>query len=372
MTAFESSRNDTWGNDRAIAITATEMLGAIEGPVADRIQRNVAPALNGTPTATTGWYQIDSLSSWGTKFFPYASTWSDPTTNDSCGNNGVTEGLLPLATGEVTAGTACSARWTSATVAMASGTGTFTATTGCAVDNTTTGSPMLCKFKYTGTMVVQVIATAANVAMGFRIPPTAADITTTPAASKPTSATPKTPSVTSITPVIVAASGNGQVSLQVTMASRNASSNAKIYIPNPSDSFLLKTNTVSNPDLAWFLNNQWQRYTYYAISPAVTANPSGVCTSSTVTNCLTLTNAEAGTGNLNDKRLVLILSGRALAAKSQPSASLDAYFELQNDQTSTPGDRTFQRDTISATFNDRPAACPFQRQTSGTANVLCN
>jgi hypothetical protein len=135
---------------------------------------------------------------------------------------------------------------------------------------------------------------------------------------------------------------------------------------------LINSSTGSNPDLAWFINNQWYRYTYYAISPALTANPSGTCTSTNVTNCLTLTNAESGSGNINDKRIVLVFSGRPLSGKSQPSSLLSDYFELQNDQTASAGDRTFQRDTISTTFNDRPAVCPYQRQTTGAANILCD
>jgi hypothetical protein len=156
------------------------------------------------------------------------------------------------------------------------------------------------------------------------------------------------------------------------MTVKSGTSPITVKIPHPSNSFLLKTDTGSNPDLAWFINNQWQRYTYYAISPAVSANPSGTCTSVNVTNCLTLTNAVTGTGNVNDKRIALILSGRALTGKTQPSSNLSDYFEAQNDQTSTPGDRIFQRGTISTTFNDRAAVCPFQLQTTGTASVLCN
>ena len=358
LAAFVSSRNDTWGNDRVISITAAEMLSAIEGAVADRIQRTVAPALNGgSSTPTTDWYQSKSSSEWGINFFPFASTWSDPTTNGSCGSYGVTEGLLPLASGEVTSGTGCSARWTSASVSSVSA----GFTPGSCTANATI---MTCTFTYTGSTVVSVLATAANIAMGFRTRPTKNDITFTASVI----------SVTSPTTAIVAASGDGQLAFQAT--TNGASGTGTISIPHPADSFLLKTTgtgaSTANPNLFWFITNQWQRYTYYAISPAVSANPSGVCTSANVTDCLTLTNAEAGTGNTNDKRLVLILSGRPLAGKSQPTANLNDYFELQNDQTTAPGDRTFQRDRISTTFNDRPAVCPFQRQTTGTANVICN
>ena len=358
MTAFESSRNDTWGNDRVIAITSSEMLSAIEGAVADRIQRKVAPVLNGSPSLSYGWYQINSLSEWGSKFLPFASSWTAPTTNDACGSYNGTEGLLPLATGNVAVGASCSSRWTSGTVTQLSGGGSFTFSS-CAANLAANPTAMKCSFTYSGSPVLLVTVTAPNIAMGLRTAPTADLITFKPLTPGGT--------VTSRTPSIIPASGSGQLVLQVTMANQASSGAAWINIPYPSDSILL-----TDPDLTWFINNQWNRYTYYALSPAVSANPSGTCTTADVTNCLTLSNAETGTGNINDKRLVLILSGRPLAGKTQPSANLDSYFELQNDQTTTPGDRTFQRGTISTSFNDRPAACPFQRQTSGTAVVLCN
>ena len=172
LTAFVSSRNDTWGNDRAVAITATEMLIAIEGAVADRIQRVVAPALNGA-SASAGWYQKNSSDEWGVNFFPYASAWNNPTTNDSCGDYGVTEGLLPLASGDVAAGTGCSARWTSGTVTMVSG------TFGSSVDSyvCTPGSALMtCVIGYTNKPTIEIATTAPNIAMGFRTRPTADEI----------------------------------------------------------------------------------------------------------------------------------------------------------------------------------------------------
>ncbi len=357
MADFVSSRNDSWGNDRVVTITATEMLKAIEGAVADRIQRNVTPALNGT-AASTGWYQKNSYDEWGAYFFPYASSWSHPTSNDSCGTYGVTEGLLPLASGDVASGPGCSARWTSATVAKVSGNASNTLDSYTCTPGT---AQMTCVVNYTRRPGIQVIATAPNIAMGFRTRPAVGDITFTPLSSNSVSTGPSG--------AIVTANGNGTITFRMSLVNRASGGTITIFIPNPADSFLINTSTGSNPDLAWFINNQWQRYTYYAISPAVTANPSGTCTSGNVTDCLTLTNAEAGTGNVNDKRVALVLSGRPLTGKTQPSSSMSDYFEAQNTST---GDRNFQRDTISTTFNDRPSVCPFQRQTTGSANVLCN
>ena len=264
-----------------------------------------------------------------------------------------------MASGDVTTGTGCSARWTNATVTKVSGDALNT------LDSytcTPSATKMTCVVNYTKKPGIEIIVTAPNIAMGFRTRPTADEITFTSGnsvSSGPSGA-------------IVSATGNGTITFQMSLVNIDAGGSITINIPNPADSFLLKTSTTANPDLAWFINNQWNRYTYYAVSPAVTANPSGTCTSADVTNCLTLTNAETGSGNINDKRIALVLSGRPLSGKTQPSANLSDYFEAQNDQTSTSGDRTFERATISTTFNDRPSVCPFQRQTTGSANVLCN
>jgi len=370
MTALVSSRDDTWGNDRAVAITATEMHKAIEGAVGDRIQRKVAPALNGTE-ASTGWYQKDSSGEWGAQFFPYASTWTDPTTNGYCGSYGVTEGLLPIATGSVTAGTNCSARWVdnspNCTVSVVSDPGANYSFTSCAHDSNT--GKMRARFRYRNALVIDITLNASNIAMGFRTAPTSSDVTFSPVVSTPSNAIPLTSSVTSWTqPSIVTATGGGKLTFRVAMAKRSSNTNASVWIPHPSDSYLINTSTTSNADLAWFVNNEWNRYTYYAVSPALTVNPSGTCTSADVTNCLTLTNAEAGTGNTNDKRIVLILSGRPLSGQTSPLDTLGKFFESDN---ASSGDRTFKRDTISSTFNDRPSVCPYQ-QATGSATVLCN
>ena len=62
-----------WTNDRVLAITAAEWAQAIAGSVADRLQRQVAPALED--------WRLNISPGWGASFLPYASGFSDPTTN---------------------------------------------------------------------------------------------------------------------------------------------------------------------------------------------------------------------------------------------------------------------------------------------------
>ena len=116
--------------------------------------------------------------------------------------------------------------------------------------------------------------------------------------------------------------------------------------------------------MAWFVDNNWARYAYYAVTPAGTAG-GPACTPGT--DCLTVNGLPAGTGNANDKRVVLALMGRAVGAQVQPSNSPTDYLESMTSAT------VFNQDRITSTFNDRLAACPFQyTPLSGTPVSVCN
>jgi hypothetical protein len=127
----------------------------------------------------------------------------------------------------------------------------------------------------------------------------------------------------------------------------------------------------SDPRLTWFWSNQWQRYTLYAIAPGAAASPSPAnsCTSAGDPGCLTVNALPASTGSTNDKRLVLVLSGRPVGAQTQPSGSVTNYFEAQN----ASADLIYETGTVDADFNDRVAACPFKHQNHLGADVtICN
>jgi hypothetical protein len=125
---------------------------------------------------------------------------------------------------------------------------------------------------------------------------------------------------------------------------------------------------LSDPRYTWFWNNKWHEYTYYAIAP--TAMPPGNASCTPGTNCLTVFGLPAVTGATNDKRLALVLSGRPISGQTQPSGARGDYFELEN---RTTGDREYQASTISTTFNDRVAVCPFSYpKQSGPALTICN
>jgi hypothetical protein len=79
--------------------------------------------------------------------------------------------------------------------------------------------------------------------------------------------------------------------------------------------------------IRWFLLNNWDRYTYYAISTAALVGATATCNIPGAPACITVNGLAAGTGNANDKRFVLALMGRKLASQTQPSASPAQYHD---------------------------------------------
>jgi hypothetical protein len=128
----------------------------------------------------------------------------------------------------------------------------------------------------------------------------------------------------------------------------------------------------TDPRVTWFVNNNWHRYTWYAVSPDATANNSAWadrCDAPGDPGCLWVNNLAAAHGNTNDKQLVLVLSGLPLGTQSTPSADLTQYFEAQNASLGV----VYQVGTTSTTFNDRVAMCPFKHvDHSNNDVVLCN
>lgn len=349
-----------WSNDRAIAITAGELMNAISGAVADRLQRQVLPALwrwDADEQAARG-------KSWGTThglpYLPYAATFSDPTANSYCGTAGTgaarREGLPPIAS---TASAGCSSAWIIGTLSE-----TRLDPFGCSLDAIT--QEVVCQ----GTRQpgagprATIRLTAQHVAEGFRGTIRASDIIVSHGG---------TPTIDSMS----ISSGSGTASTRIKVDWPNSvpyPAIVTVRIPNLSDAAVL-----SDPRLTWFLANEWHRYTYYAVSRGETVNNTNTCTSSGDTDCIQVRGLPTSTGIYWNKRLVLVLSGMPLSGQSRPSGNLSDYFEEQNQ---TSGDRIYRADLKVANpsalapphpaFNDRAAACPFQQTTDSGTAVICN
>ena len=361
-----------WSNDRTISITAAEVMAAIAGPVADRLQRQVAPAIS-------GWNSLEPLVArqWATPYLPFASTFSDPATHSYvCGDAGVREGLLPL---EFTS--SCDTRWTGS-VSLLSG----LISMGCSQQ----ASYLSCQFlNLLGIppFSARITATGAGVANSFRSAIASSDLTITGGGSASTFSL-------ALSDVTAAATAT----IDVAWPPALAIGLVEVQIP-----YLANAAVLTDSRLTWFKNNNWERYTYYSVAPSATANSSAPCAAAGDAGCIEIRGLPDSTGNYWNKRLALALVGPALSGQSRActdildasgAAAPDGIPDCQQlvnyleDENKSTGDRIFRADFMVANlsvpvppaptppfppFNDRIAACPFQQtmQGGGTTSI-CN
>jgi hypothetical protein len=340
VPAYINFGNSTTRNDRVLEITKEEWADAIAGPVADRIQREVA--------AVMGDFRRNvSDASWERRFLPFASTFTAPSANDLCGDSNIYAGMPPSA-----ASSTCDTNWTNGNSPGLPGLLTFGSCTPGATE-------MLCSFTAVLPGIVRPIFTADAPRIGhtFRsFDPTNVQY------ERNGSGVWQTPTLRNYNASIDAA-GKATIQIEIEFELLAVKEPIRIRIPNPAD--VLRTNIRS----AWFVGNAWDRFTYYAITPAATVNPGGsTCIpTGTITDCLTVTGMPAPA---NNKRLVLTLMGRPIPPADGTTANPADYMELQN---ASPTDRVFETQPVTATFNDRIATCPFSyTDAGGTVVTTCN
>jgi hypothetical protein len=340
LGSYTIAGQGAWGNDRTISITAAEVMDAISAAVAERIQRQVAPALNEWRTTTSG-------ALWGRSYLPYASTFTNPLANDYCGNSPQNEGLLPVAR---SASSTCT-QWTNGNVSNL--------LLLLLAPNCTSGATqMTCTFSgfslVAGLFKARVTA-QAPIGLAFRSPITLADISVTPAGSTVDNLT--------FTPDYA----NGRVTVSFDVSSNLLAwslQNFQVRFANLPDAAVLSDARVS-----WFLQNNWHQYTYYGISTAAMINPpvGASCPAGGGAQCLTVTGLPSG-NTADNKTLVLTYMGRPLPTQSQPNANPNQYLEAHTAATTTYAAKSVNR----IDNNDRIAACPFVVQPSSGQVALCN
>ena len=364
-------------NDQAVYITAKEILNAMQGPLAERLQRTVAPLLS----------EYSDL--WpSSNFLPYAFSFTvapeTVTMAQLCGPSATTvppqatEGMLPLAQN---AG-GCVSTWTSPSV---SGSGS-----GSCGPATPPSTDVRCTFNYyqlsglgalllgggAATADVTIEATAPHAAASFRQPLKPSDISVPPGyVVQAATFTPQTDGDAKLSLVIritgtqlcdnfllgvvcnllpgLLASPVGPVAVQfpqlansVTLQGTKLSNSVLTAQPPPYD-FL---NPAAGAANYWFMKNEWYRYTYYAVAPGTSAAQTG--------GNLTVTSFPSAYGNNNDKRFVLALVGPPVSGQTRPSTAVAQYMEGANAATgASPRQFAYQVFTVSG--NDRIATCPF-------------
>jgi len=327
-----------WTNDRVIAITAAEWAQAIAGPVADRLQRQAAPALN-------DWRTTESVANWGTSFLPYASTFSKQTANDLCGDFNVREGILPTAG----SGSTSCASWTGGSVNALSGSISFAS---CG----TSGANYQCNFNvnfWFSPTTVRIRATAPNVGQSFRAPIAPADITNSSWGSVVGG---------SFSLALSSSNGNASLDFQMTFPWW-ASGWTTVTFPQLPDAAIL-----SDSRFSWFATSQWSRDTYYALAPGAKLGAASPCSGPGNPYCLTLNGMPASNGSASDKTLILTLLGpNAVGSETQPSDNPANYLESH-----ASGSSIYTAQTVTSAFNDRLAACPFQQMPDSGPIAICN
>ena len=371
-------------NDQAVYITAKEILNAMQGPLAERLQRTVAPLLSEYSTLWPGG-----------NFLPYAFSFTVApeavTTAQLCGPAATTappqatEGLLPLAPN---AG-GCISTWGNYSVS-GSGSGS------CGPATTPPLTDVQCTFNYyqlsglgallfgggATTADVTIQATAPHAAASFRQPLKPSDVQHPGTAVQSVTFTPQTDGDAKLAIVIritgtqlcdnlllglvcnllpgVWASAVGPVSVRFPQLANSVAlqgtklSPAVVATQAPPYDLL---NPAAGAPNYWFMQNEWYRYTYYAVAPGTSAAQSG--------GNLTVQLFPTAYGNNNDKRFVLALVGPPVAGQTRPSTAIAQYMEGANAATGPPRQFAYQVFTVSG--NDRIATCPF-----GPGSSVCD
>jgi hypothetical protein len=344
---FATTGPTTSFNDQVVRITVADVMPGIEAAIASRVEREIVPLLRGV-YATNSWGTNVSA---GNPVYPFAAPFADPAltasyqgSSASCAG-GVCKGLLPVmfsnAPGTSTpctpsAGSPCDptfVRWVSPPAPV------FTRTGGAALGSPApTCSVLAASVDCTITADVPLLgggtsmsftlaATSSNVGMAMRKFDTTVPMTGIDPAGRAVSA-------------LMAADGSARVTLSgsIPIGGGNLISsllctllgltcyqmNISMPIAVLADHPVLNS---TDPVTGWFMRNEWYRVLYYAAAQTTTptALPTApACTPGT--NCVTVSNLTPA----NNKRAILILTGRSINGTARPSGTLANYLEFGN------------------------------------------
>jgi hypothetical protein len=337
-----SAPNNNGFNDQVLPVTASDLMPSLEAAIADRIQRQIVPALR-TVYTNSGYSGIPSSS----PLYPYPVPFSNPGTSNYKGNatlcqsppdpNYPCQGLLPV-------------NQASSMVAYQSTPGNAVETQGygyivsqsCSWEST--NNVRLCQgvyHEYTSQpwrpIVLQMTATFTNVAMGLR----AIDSSRFQAYARDDSGSPPwSPVATNAPSATMNSDGSVTVRVSATMPNIDAMSwdtqaefQLRLERAIIADHPLV---TSTDATYGWFTRNQWQRLLYYAVAQKNTAYSlsSFGCNN---TNCLRFNEGLNCTGGQEwcNIRALLVLGGASLSNASRPNGNLADYIEYQNENGGT-------------------------------------
>jgi hypothetical protein len=375
-TNFVTRRPGASFNDQVVAITAAELLPALEAVIANRIEREVVPALKGVYASSTWATNLSAAN----PMYPYPAPFANPGAtasyqggSASCAAN-LCRGLFPVifanqpadplpnppALCTPAAGSPCDpmfVRWTSGTIEVKSvdvggqnyvpgnniagnGLNWAATVTNCPVSNVNGSTQLTCTAYVPGqsgqaatNVIYEVKGTALNVGMALR------SFEPAPIIAGVTLQTPPTPTVAMNNLGSALTTFRGRTSAPTSSPtapvsqcglSGNTSGIVCRQVPiNVPLEPLFPDHALANSrdaSLGWFVRNEWYRVMYYAVAQGDTANSLPTAPACAPPNCITVANVTPA----GRQRAILILAGRSVNGAPRPSAALGDYLEFGN------------------------------------------
>ena len=353
--AFRSSVVDNAANpvfnDHVVALSAAELLPALEAAIAKRIERDIVPPLKRV-YATAGW----GLSS-ANPVFPFAAPFADPGTSSFQGAAGTFQGLLPFNQTQGCSGPRClpalvGYAGTPAPAVEVMGHGRLEAQS-CAWEDP---DVRRCEGEYQESasqpwqpIGIEMSVTFTNVAMGLRALD-AARLEVSARNHAPFG--PWQPQPVTYRAVMNDGALPGRPAGSVTLTFGAMLPNIDAMGWGSRAQFRIRVERAvigdhplldpAAPDTGWFVRNEWYRLLYYALAPAhaASAPPPRACDT-----CLQVANLAPA----DKPRAILILAGRSLSGDPRPNGSLADFVEGANAGL----DLRFEQRPVNAAFNDR-------------------
>jgi hypothetical protein len=353
--AFRSSVADNAANpvfnDQVVALTAADLLPALEAAIAKRIERDVAPVLRGV-YATPDW----GLSA-AHPVFPFAAPFANAASASFQGVAGTFEGLLPFNETQDCGGARClpgliayAATPSGAVEVLGHGQlGSQSCAWETAAIRTCVGEYRESESQPWRPVRIEMTATFANVAMGLRaLDPSKLEV----AARNDVVLGPWQPQPLTWAAAMNDGSLPGRPAGSVTVTFGATLPNIDAMGWGSHAQFRVRVDRAviadhplldpAAPATGWFVRNEWYRLVYYATSPGHAANAPAprACEP-----CLPVANlAPAGA-----PRAILVLAGRSLGGVARPNALLDDFLEGAN----AAAELRFEQRPVNSAFNDR-------------------
>jgi hypothetical protein len=350
--AFISTGPSGSFNDQVIKITAAEILPGIEAAIANRIEREIAPALR-TVFASNLWATNISAAN---PVLPFAAPFANPTTSNYQGAAALTAGLLPF-NQMVGCNPATDPRCTTTLIAWSSGTPpTSYKASGYGYVQTQTcswqsgGDVAECQGEYheddtsafalSQQMRIEMSVTLNNVAMGLRTIDTVALAGKMTVEARDDTCAPGCPWQSQAVTHTKTLNSNGSMTFTFGATLPNIDvmgwgTYAQFRVRFDRTSIFGDHALLSSADATtgWFVRNEWYRLLYYATAAGYTAATLPAAPScNTGMTCLSVANGDPTRPitPAGGQRAILIFAGSSVAGQTRPSATRGDYFEFAN------------------------------------------